>query len=720
MKNKMRILTSSEAIDSILNDKIGLQAEITDLALALGGESVDILDHKMGSYLAFSSPKPTIISTDGSIMPFYDSSLSKFKMDDDGTIVKVNDIAKTSGYGIRPVLPLDVIPKNVLRNAKEESGIKVITYGRYPQNIVPETIVRTFVNRALINDGDSFEIGGKYYSSYSSYIEIPSNIKIQNLFNYSDEYKTVYFEVNPVEWYVDEKLGLAISKRVLVAGKSFHKDFNYHFFVETDLCNWLNKTFMKNLLEKDRNERKRNLMHSIDILAKEHIESKNIRFLQDEEHMAVATDFCMLTGTMTNNRLGYYWIEKSNNLFGGESDKAIFIDKEEHEHGADFKKYLCGARPTLKFSSVEEFIDIADDVNEAEVAFGYYPQKVVSKDMQEYLDKMYGNNHMTYACSYTIFGNNDRYSSLYAYELDGKKYVKVKNEFPADTCILSDGSSYKKGESVWTEVTPVIWYLNREQDLLISKKLLFTPKHLIEYYIKDCSYLSIHQFISTYFMPDLVNELFQKQEANEIPFDFNSNVDTRNALISFGLDNDSINDFKERIKSVSDEKAQSLGKELLELLMKYDYDDDSFDAIKLIREGADVTYKDENGDFPLIICAKHNHLKTFISILKAGVDIHETDNQGMNSLMVASKYGYKEIAELAIILGTDVNMKSLDGNSALYYATTFGHNKCSDLLINAGAYINNHNLDEQMTDDDLFKNAISKMKEISGFQKTLK
>ena len=93
------------------------------------------------------------------------------------------------------------------------------------------------------------------------------------------------------------------------------------------------------------------------------------------------------------------------------------------------------------------------------------------------------------------------------YEYNGKKYILVKNNSdPVNE--LSDGCTYKKGEPIWVEVSPIEWIINIETKRMISKKgLLSGIKFNNEEYDGDFSTTLMNEYIDKYMKHDMFQVL---------------------------------------------------------------------------------------------------------------------------------------------------------------------------------------------------------------------
>ena len=113
-------------------------------------------------------------------------------------------------------------------------------------------------------------------------------------------------------------------------------------------------------------------------------------------------------------------------------------------------------------------------------------------------------------------------------------------------------------------------------------------------------------------------------------------------------------------------------------------------ARMLIDHGADVTYADELGCYPIhmaALSASRFRAEEMIRFLveKAGKpdDVFLRDNAGRTPLHIAASSGNNKIVKVLVDLGSDVNAKNKQGDTPLHSASC--HRHVFDYLVEVGA-----------------------------------
>ena len=243
---------------------------------------------------------------------------------------------------------------------------------------------------------------------------------------------------------------------------------------------------------------------------------------------AAITDFSILLGAYVSDyhidndsslegRTGYYWTKSDD----GDNDARV-VDADGHSSFNNVDHRPGGARPALPFSSISSIPTNGESGKRAkdgvlEVEYGYYPQKAVSRDMQERLERAYRsgnisktrNSYTTDSRRYNAYNEKFVPKQHEEYEYNGKRYVRVEanSDFGSNTFTLSNGENYRDGDNVWVEVSPVKWLVDERAKVMITDKLIFSGvqfNHTRNYHTRDFDRTDIKTFMDRYLSRDLV------------------------------------------------------------------------------------------------------------------------------------------------------------------------------------------------------------------------
>ena len=242
---------------------------------------------------------------------------------------------------------------------------------------------------------------------------------------------------------------------------------------------------------------------------------------------AAITDFSILLGAYVSDyhidndsslegRTGYYWTKSDD----GDNDARVV-----NGSGNSFYNYVRkrdgGARPALPFSSISSIPTNGESGKRArdgvlEVEYGYYPQKAVSRDMQDRLERAYKsgtisktrNSYTTDSRKYNAYDEKFLAKQHEEYEYNGKRYVRVEanSDFEGGEFQLSNGESYRDGDNVWVEVQPVKWLVDERAKVMITDKLIFFGvqfNYTRNYHTRDFDKTDIKTFMDRYLSRDL-------------------------------------------------------------------------------------------------------------------------------------------------------------------------------------------------------------------------
>ena len=184
------------------------------------------------------------------------------------------DVSRRSG-GARPALPfssIDRIPTNGVSGRRASDGILEVEYGYYPQKAVSKDmqsrLEQAYTRRTLSKTRNTYTTDSVKYDEYSTpfnaktheeyeyngkrYVRVEVNSgKSQYTLSNGENYRdgdSVWVEVAPVKWLVDEKARTMITEKLIFSGVQFNREKNYHTrdFDKTDI-----KAFMDRYLARD-------------------------------------------------------------------------------------------------------------------------------------------------------------------------------------------------------------------------------------------------------------------------------------------------------------------------------------------------------------------------------------------------------------------------------------------------------------------------------------
>jgi ankyrin repeat protein len=122
---------------------------------------------------------------------------------------------------------------------------------------------------------------------------------------------------------------------------------------------------------------------------------------------------------------------------------------------------------------------------------------------------------------------------------------------------------------------------------------------------------------------------------------------------------------------------------------------DKEEVRRLLREGADLSYRHTDGSSWLHMVATTGNTDILRILLETGIPIDQRNNALETPLIVATSHNKPEIVRMLLENGADVNAKRENGSTALLFACVLGKEELVQLLIERGADVNitNNNLD---------------------------
>ena len=246
--------------------------------------------------------------------------------------------------------------------------------------------------------------------------------------------------------------------------------------------------------------------------------------LEKRGTQAAITDFSVLLGGWVSDyhvdndsslegRTGWYWTKSDD----GDNDARV-VDASGLRRLPVISRD-GGARPALPFSSIGSIPTNGESGKRGrdgilEVEYGYYPQKAVSKDMQERLERAYRsdsilrtrNSYTTDSRKYDDYNEKFSEKQHEEYEYNGKRYVRIEVNSGKSQYALSNGESYRDGNNVWVEVQPVKWLVDEKEKIMLTDKLIFSGvqfNHTRDYHTRDFDKTDIKTFMDRYLARDL-------------------------------------------------------------------------------------------------------------------------------------------------------------------------------------------------------------------------
>ena len=140
-------------------------------------------------------------------------------------------------------------------------------------------------------------------------------------------------------------------------------------------------------------------------------------------------------------------------------------------------------RPVIKLSSIDDKDNInfyyEDGIEYA--LYAEYPSYVVDDNLFNILENNFNSNKLSITGKkYTTDSNDISCEGAFIprefmeYEYNGEKFIRfvIDDNYKKDK--LSNGKVYSKGDIVWIKVESINWLVDRQKDILISKRALLS------------------------------------------------------------------------------------------------------------------------------------------------------------------------------------------------------------------------------------------------------
>jgi len=229
------------------------------------------------------------------------------------------------------------------------------------------------------------------------------------------------------------------------------------------------------------------------------------------------TDFSLLTGgdvtfdyltSKSKKPQADYWTDIKN-----ENNFPMTINSFGETEVTFANQRNIGIRLVLKYSDfINEIIDeyVIND-NISEVLLGNYPTNVCDCDTGNLLEKLYRTNNLSLTPKKYLINENIIQKSgfipknLDVYEYLGSYYVRIISNNLHPDLRLSNGMFSNNGEFYWIKVCPLVWYLDKENDIMLTKDVIVSG---IPYRINQKLYDNEESFLSLFVNERLMEDIF--------------------------------------------------------------------------------------------------------------------------------------------------------------------------------------------------------------------
>ena len=99
------------------------------------------------------------------------------------------------------------------------------------------------------------------------------------------------------------------------------------------------------------------------------------------------------------------------------------------------------------------------------------------------------------------------------------------------------------------------------------------------------------------------------------------------------------------------------------------------------REGADVNYKNDNGQWFLFVAVENDNVRMVNLLLEKRVDVNVTDYYNNTALLTAVKNGKQDVVKLLLEKGADINKANSNGETILMGAINYSEEEVVEMLL---------------------------------------
>ena len=275
-------------------------------------------------------------------------------------------------------------------------------------------------------------------------------------------------------------------------------------------------------------------MKDIRLLTVEEIENKSVECIALHGEQCEMTDFAIVLGGLAfapksssnPNETGAYWL-------GG--DKAIELNGDQVRAiipGISIPQLECtdsrtaGIRPVIKFSEIENKVVTTTSINDTIAEYGTYPQSIVPNNVSKILESKFKKNELKQTGNkfmvdtYSVLDKRQSFlpKAIIEYECNGEKYVRVEAQPNTRRTFFSNKTELIPGKIYWFKVEPVKWYVDRKEDVAVSKYILTAGIQFKDQSnkMKNFNESRVKLYLDNYLRHDLENSVNKKTIAERI------------------------------------------------------------------------------------------------------------------------------------------------------------------------------------------------------------
>ena len=263
---------------------------------------------------------------------------------------------------------------------------------------------------------------------------------------------------------------------------------------------------------------------------------------------AAVTDYAILLGyclandeyldnepNTLENRTATYWTRTGFSSRMGTGAYFMYDGGWTNQVNPEIRFY--GVRPMVDYSEIEEYVT-KQKINKKgvlEVEYGEYPGMLAESTISNQLEKLYEDKILSrtkkkYTCDRTKWQDEDKGFSekkIIEYEYKNEKYIRFVATSNSNGLILSNGEEAKEGKAYWIKVEPIVWYVDEETDMAISKKVLFSGIQYDDYKKYSGSFFNtnIKRFLDNCFSKEIIPTKIHKKSENDIDLIFEEAIE---------------------------------------------------------------------------------------------------------------------------------------------------------------------------------------------------